>query len=100
MKRFILFHGKRHPVEMGAAEIKAFLSDLAVRLNVSASTQNQALNAIVFLYKRVLRKDLGDFSDTVRAKRNRPMPTVLTAAEVSMVLDRLPGTHRLVVELL
>lgn len=77
IKRYIFFHGKRHPREMGAPEVEAFLTDLAVRGQVAASTQNQALNALVFLYKQVLRMELGDFS-AVRAKRPARLPAVLT----------------------
>ena len=77
IKRFIFFHGKRHPREMGAAEIESFLTDLAVQRKVSASTQNQALNALVFLYKEVLDIDLGEFA-AVRAKRPNRLPVVLT----------------------
>ena len=79
IKRFIFFHGKRHPREMGPMEIEAFLTDLAVRGKVAASTQNQALNALVFLYKEVLHIELGEFS-AVRAKRPEQLPAVLTRA--------------------
>ena len=73
IKRFIFFHGKRHPREMGAGEIETFLTDLAVQKQVAASTQNQALNALVFLYKQVLHMELGEFS-AVRAKRPERLP--------------------------
>jgi integron integrase len=89
IRRFIFFHDKRHPAEMGAAEIDSFLSHLAVEGDVSASTQNQALNAIVFLYKHVLKIDLGDFSQFTRAKRPRKLPVVLTQEEVGRLLDAL-----------
>ncbi len=69
IKRFIFFHNKRHPAEMGEAEIAAFLSSLATESRVSASTQNQALNALLFLYREVLHKEVGYVSDVVRAKR-------------------------------
>src|SRR5438876_2180540 len=80
IKRFIFFHGKRHPREMGSKEVEAFLTDLAVQKKVAASTQNQALNALVFLYKEVLHMELGEFS-AVRAKRPERLPVVLTKAE-------------------
>src|SRR5262249_29855997 len=76
IKRFILFHRKRHPKDMGAAEVERFLTELAVRGRVSASTQNQALNAIVFLYTQVLHIELGKF-DAVRARRGKRLPVVL-----------------------
>src|ERR1044071_6979083 len=77
IKRYIFFHNKRHPKEMGAVEIEAFLTDLAVRGKVSASTQNQALNALVFLYREVLHVEPGEFS-AARAKRPSRLPVVLT----------------------
>jgi integron integrase len=100
VKRFVLFHGKRHPQAMGEPEINAFLSDLAVRQGVSASTQNQALAAILFLYRHVLEKLLPDLTQVVRAKRPKRLPAVLTRAEVRAVIGRLGGTERLVAILL
>jgi len=100
IRRFILFHGKRHPVEMASAEIDRFLSHLAVEGDVSASTQNQALNAIVFLYKHVLKLDLGDFSKFTRAKRPRKLPVVLTREEVARLLDILEPPFWLMATLL
>jgi site-specific recombinase XerD len=88
--RFIRFHNKRHPRDMGAAELTQFLTDLAVQGQVSASTQNQALNAIVFLYKQVLEIDLGRF-DAIRANRPKRLPVVLAAEEVAAVLERIDG---------
>src|SRR5262245_59402611 len=82
IKRYILFHGKRHPLEMGEEEITRFLSALAVHGRVSASTQNQALCALVFLYRHVLGQNLGWLDDVVRAKRPRRLPVVLTRPEV------------------
>src|SRR5438876_4206967 len=100
IKRFIFFHGKRHPREMGAREIEMFLTDLAVRGKVAASTQNQALNALVFLYKEVLHIEPGEFS-AVRAKRPERLPVVLTKAEASKLLAAMkPGTIGLMVRLL
>jgi integron integrase len=90
--RFIRFHNKRHPRDMGVVEVTHFLTDLAVQGQVSTSTQNQALNAIVFLYKQVLEIDLGRF-DAVRAKRPKRLPVVLTAQEVAAVLERIEGAE-------
>ncbi len=100
IRRFICFHGKRHPVEMGAAEIEAFLTDLAVRGNVSASTQNQALSAILFLYREVLAVDLPWLSDFRRAKESQKLPVVLTEDEVKSVLMYLDGIKWLMASLL
>lgn len=98
--RYILFHNKRHPQDMGAAEVGAFLSHLAEERNVSASTQNQALNAIVFLYKNVLGQDLGLLEGVVRAKRPQRLPVVLSRNEVSVVLERLEATSWLMASIL
>jgi len=100
VRRYVVFHGKRHPTEMGEAEINAFLSDLAVRKKVSASTQNQALSALLFLYRNVLGKSVESLGDVVRARRPERLPVVLTPAEVKSVLSRLDGTPRLVATLL
>ena len=100
MKRFILFHGKRHPRDMGEAEVGAFLSHLAVNRNVAASTQNQALSALLLLYGKVLGRPLGDLAGTVRAKTPQRRPLVLTRAEVEAVLGQLHGERRLVGQLL
>lgn len=78
IRRFILFHGKRHPIEMGARELTEFLSDLAIKRNVSASTQNQALNAILFLYRDVLKIELPWLDEVQRAKRPQHLPVVFT----------------------
>ena len=86
IKRFILFHNKRHPKDMGEKEISQYISYLAVKRNVAASTQNQALNAIVFLYKQVLKRELGDFGSMERAKRPKRLPSVLTKKEADLVL--------------
>jgi integron integrase len=101
IRRFILFHNKRHPKEMGAPEVEAFLTYLAIRLKVSASTQNQALNAIVFLYKRVLRQEIGDFSKAVRAKRPTRKPTVLSKGEIHLIISCMPPSqYRLIIRML
>ncbi len=95
IKRYILFHNRRHPKDMGAPEIEAFLTYLAVEENVTARTQNQALGALLFLYHEVLGQEL-DFSiDAVRAKKPKRLPTVLTREEVQRVLARLSGVHLL-----
>jgi integron integrase len=95
-RRFILFHGKRHPLDMGAAEINAFLTHLAVDGRVSASTQNQAFSALLFLYDKVLEAGPGRIEGVVRAKRSKRLPVVLTRAEVWAVLGGLDGVPRLV----
>jgi integron integrase len=100
IKRFILFHGKKHPREMGEDEITAFLSHLATKRCVSASTQNQALSAILFLYREVLKIDLDWPEGFVRAQRPRRLPTVLTRDEVRAILDRMHGTPWLMASLL
>ena len=81
VRRFILFHNKRHPEELGETEVGDFLTYLAVKRQVSPSTQNQALNALVFLYRYMLNKPLGDILDAVRAKRPRRLPVVLARTE-------------------
>lgn len=99
-RRYVRFHGTRHPAEMGAPEMARFLSHLACEQGVAASTQNQALNALVFLYRHVLDQPLGNVEGLVRAKRPARLPTVLTRAEATAVLDHLTGTERLVASLL
>jgi integron integrase len=100
-KRYILFHNKRHPREMGEREVVAFLTDLAVTHNVAPATQNQALNAIVFMYRYVLETPLGDELVTfVRAKSHRKIPVVLTRDEVARLLAQLKGTRWLMAALL
>jgi integron integrase len=100
IRRFILFHGKRHPQEMGGLEVVAFLSDLAVRRRVAASTQNQALAALLFLYRAVLGREIEGLGDSARARRPQPIPVVLARDEVRAVLAQLTGAHRLVATLL
>src|SRR5215831_19149430 len=95
VRRFIFFHDKRHPAEMSEPEINGFLSHLAVRDHVSASTQNQALCALLFLYRHVLEKPFPDLERLVRAKRTRRLPVVMTRAEVKAVLSRLHGRPKL-----
>lgn len=91
VRRFVLFHDKRHPKEMGREEIEDFLNHLASDLTVAASTQNQALNAIQFLYRYVIGRPMGELSGLVRAKRPARIPVVLTPAEVERVLANLSG---------
>jgi integron integrase len=100
IRRYIFFHGKRHPAEMGAAEVSAFLTSLAVRDKVAASTQNQALSALLFLYREVLAVELPWLDDVVRAKRPQHLPVVLTREEVRTVLQHLDGVPRLMAFLL
>jgi len=100
VKHFIRFHRYRHPADMGAAEVEAFLTDLAVRRNVSASTQNQALSALLFLYKEVLQVDLPWLKDVVRAKKPQRLPVVMSVEEVRRVLAGLEGDLWLVCSLL
>lgn len=99
-RRFILFHGKRHPQDMGAAEVEAFLSHLAVERQVSASTQNQAKSAILYLYKQVLGMELPWLDEVVQAKNPRRLPVVLTPSEVRELLLHTEGTAGLVAHLL
>lgn len=100
IRRFIFFNGKRHPREMGADEIQNFLSDLATRGRVSASTQNQALSALLFLYKKVLQVNLPWLDEIVRAKRPVRVPVVLTRSEVAQVLAAMRGKYWLMASLL
>lgn len=95
-KRYILFQGKRHPSSLGAAEINEFLSYLATARNVSASTQNQALCAILFLYREVLGDEVPWLQNLVRARRIRRLPTVLTREEVRQIIAGMSGTPQLV----
>jgi len=100
VRRYILFHNKRHPQEMGNTEIEAFLTHLAVKEHVAASTQNQALSALLFLYREVLHKELERPIEALRAKRPKRLPTVLTKEEVFQVIHCMSGTHQLMAKLL
>lgn len=100
IKRYIYFHGKRHPKEMGAAEIEAFLTYLAVEGNVSASTQNLAKSSLLFLYREVLEIELPWLDNVTQAKVPKRLPVVLTVSEVQNVLSHLNGTHLLIASLL
>ena len=95
IKRFIRFHGKRHPLTMGAAEVEGFLSHLAVERQVAAPTQNQAKAALLFLYGEVLGVELPWLDGVVQAKASQRLPVVLTRDEVSQLLRRLDGVHLL-----
>jgi len=99
VRRYIYFHNKQHPVNLCALDVQRYLSYLAVEQNVSASTQNQALNAIVFLYKQVLKKELGAI-DAIRAKKPKRLPVVLTVEETLLVLSQLSGVKQLMARLL
>ena len=100
IRRYIFFHGKRHPLEMGAPELTRFLSSLAVDGKVAASTQNQALSGLLFLYREVLELDVPWLDDIVRAKRPQRLPVVLSREEVRAVLQPLEGVPRLMAHLL
>jgi integrase len=99
-KRYIFFHGKRHPSFLGAPEINEYLSHLAVERNVSSSTQTQALCAILFLYRDVLGDDVPWLENLVRAPRTRRLPTVLTREEVRLLIARMSGTPQMIARLL
>ena len=98
--RFILFHDKRHPQDMSEPEVERFLTHLAVKENVAASTQNQALSALLFLYRYVLKQPLNDSIEAVRARQSKHVPTVLTLEEVQRLLQSMIGTQQLVAKLL
>lgn len=100
IRRFIIFHGKKHPKDMGEKDISQYISYLATDKKVSSSTQNQALNAIVFLYKQVLKMDLGDFGPMERAKKPERLPTVLSKSEVTRLLAIMNDRYRLMAKLL
>jgi hypothetical protein len=100
IRRFVLFHGKRHPSELGPEAVSAFLNHLAVEGKVAASTQNQALNALVFLYRHVLGRELEQLGGLVRAHGTRRLPVVLTQTEVRSLLAELHGVEWLVASLL
>jgi integron integrase len=100
IRRFILYHGKRHPQEMGAPEVEGFLTHLAVGRRVAASTQNQAFSALLFLYRDVLKQELEPIREVARAKRPARVPVVLTQAEARSLLAHLDGRHGLMASLL
>src|SRR5512144_2625692 len=96
-RRYILYHKKRHPAEMDIPEIQAFIIYLATDRNVAASTQNQALSAILFLYRNVLGREIEFPTDILRAKKPERLPTVLTKAEALSVIDKMNGVTKLMV---
>jgi site-specific recombinase XerD len=95
VRRFVLFHSRRHPITMGDAEIREFLTHLAVDRRMAPATQNQALAAILFLFNRVLRKQVGLVEGIVHSKTSRKLPVVLAPDEVRRILDSMSGPSRL-----
>lgn len=100
IKRYILFHNKRHPLAMGEHDVRQFLTHLVQSKYVSSSTQNQALNAITFLYKHVLHKPLGMFGNIPRGQHSVRLPVVFSRKEIKAILNNLGGTPKLVASLL
>lgn len=100
VKRFIFFHNVRHPKDMAEPEVNAFLTHLAVKEHVSASTQNQALCAIVFLYKYVLDRKIGDIGEVIRARQSRHVPVVMTREEVKAVVSHLTSDKKLMASIM
>jgi site-specific recombinase XerD len=100
IKRYIYFHNEKHPKDLGEEHISAFLTHLAVKGKVASSTQNQALCALVFLYRHVLNKEIGEFENLIRAKKPHKLPVVFTREEVKEILLQLDGVHWLMGQLL
>ena len=100
IRRFMRFHHNRHPITLGEKEIETFLNHLALKANVAASTQNQALSALLFLYREVLERSLDKPINAYRARRSKYLPTVLTKEEVNLILNCLTNPHRLIIQLL
>ena len=100
VKRYILYHNKTHPAKLGSHHINQYLTYLAVKKNVAASTQNQALNAIVFMYKHLLRQNVNQIGDYVRAKRSQKIPVVLSKDETQLLFKHLSGVYKLIAGLL
>jgi integron integrase len=100
VKRYIHFHNVRHPAEMAESEINVFLTHLAVKGKVSASTQNQALSALLFLYRHVLGREIGDLGEVIRARKSKRLPVVMTREEVKAVLANLAGDKWLMASLM
>ena len=100
IRRYILFHNKRYPRQMGSHEIEEFLTHLAVNERVAASTQNQAFSALLFLYRQVLKIPLDEPIDAVRAKKPKRLPTILAKDEVHRILEQVDGTYQLMAKLL
>jgi integron integrase len=100
IRRYVIFHGWRKPSTLGADDVHAFLRHLAMDRQVASSTQNQALNAVVFLYKKIIKREIGDFSDFPRARRGLRLPVVASRAEIKAVIEHLEGRERLIAGLL
>lgn len=100
IKRFILFHDKRHPKDMGTPEISSFLTHLAVDRKVAASTQNQAFNALLFLYRNVLQMEFGEIKDVERAKKPQRLPVVFTKEEIKVIIDQIDGYKWIMAQLM
>ncbi len=100
IRRYILFHNKRHPRDMGIDEIQAFISHLATERALSASSQNQALSAVIFLYRHVLKKEIDFPSDIIRAEKSKTLPTVLTQQEALTVINNMTGLSQLMAKIL
>ena len=100
VRRFILFHNKRHPQDMGKDEIEAYLTHLAVNRHVSPSTQNQAFNALLFLYRNVLETEFPENINAYRSKRPFRLPTILTKAETMKIISMMTGFHQIMVKIL
>ena len=100
IKRFIVYHEWKHPEDMGADEVRAYLEYLASARNVAASTQNQALNALVFLYDKVLLRDLDSFQSFIRARKPKRLPVVLNPEEVQLILGLMDGQSGLIARML
>jgi len=100
IKRYILFHNKRHPKDMGAEEIQTFIAHLATQKQLAASTQNQALSAVIFLYRYVLKIDITLPSDIIRAQKSETLPVVLTHQEAMSVINKMTGVSQLMTKIL
>ncbi len=100
IRRYILFHGKQHPRELGASHVTEFLTSMAVRDHAAASTQNQALSGVLFLYRAVLQRNIGEIDHVPRAKTPHHVPVVLSVGDVRRVLEVMTGVPRLVASLL
>ena len=100
IKRYIYFHNRRNPKDMGEKEIRQFLTDLAVNQKVAAATQNQAFNALLFLYRDVLKQEFEDLGDVVRAKKSRKLPVVFSKSEIRKIINQLEGRNWLMGQLM
>ena len=100
IRQFVLFHGKRHPRDMGKPEIEAFLSHLVMKRNVASSTSNQAFNSILFLYNHVLDEDMPENINALRSKKPVRVPTVMTREETLELIGSMRGTHQLMAKLM